>query len=154
EAGAAVLDVQPGELPFEYKKAIKIENQSRFNPVRYTQQLALAIADASCRIFENTRVTSMHEEEDNILIKTEKGDLYARYAVHATHTQKGLVPDFHSLLGTYRDYGIAARMNSENYLEGIFLGFFNLNDRYLVRSYERDGNHYIIVVGQPHQVGQ
>ncbi len=154
EAGASVLDVAPGELPFEYKKAIKIDNQAQFNPLRYTQQLAMAISDEKCRIFENTRMTSIHEQEDDILIKTEKGAVYAKYAVHATHTPKGLMPDFHSLLGTYREYGIAARLNSGNYPQGTFWGFYNINDRFSIRSYEHDEQQYIIVVGQPHQVGQ
>ncbi|HEX8562986.1 MAG TPA: FAD-dependent oxidoreductase [Flavobacterium sp.] len=154
EAGATVLDVQAGELPLEYKKAIKIENQGQFNPLRYTQQLANAIAGESCRIFENTSVRSIHEEEDKILIKTEKGNIYAKYAVHATHTPKGLMPDFHSLLGTYREYGIAAKLASGNYPDGMFWGFYNVSERYSVRSYEHEGEKYIIVVGQPHQVGQ
>ncbi|HEX8270327.1 MAG TPA: FAD-dependent oxidoreductase [Flavobacterium sp.] len=154
EAGATINDVSPGEVPFGFKKAIRIDNQAQFNPLRYTQQLAVAIADDACRIYEDTRVTSIHEDDDFTTIKTTNGQVRATYVIHATHTPKGLMPDFHSLLGTYREYGIAAKLNSGNYPEGTFWGYYNMNDRYSIRSYEHEGEKYMIVVGQPHEVGQ
>lgn len=154
DGGTDVTEVVKGELPFEFTAAIKINDQAQFNPLRYTQQLAQAIEADNCRIFEDTRVTSIHEHSDFIEVQTTGGTVIAKHVIHATHTPKGLMPDFQSLLGTYREYGIAAKLASGNYPEGIFWGFYKVNDRYSIRSYTHKGEKYIIVVGQPHEVGQ
>ena len=154
DAGLSITDVNPGELPFVFKKAIKLENQAQFNPLSYTQQLAKAIADESCVIYENSVVTEIDKQDDFIVVKTDSGSVKAKYLVHATHIPKGLVPEFQAILGTYREYGIAAKLKSDSYPEGTFWGYYNDNDKYSVRSYMHDGEQYIIVVGQPHPVGQ
>lgn len=155
EAGAAVADVVPGELPFTVVKGIRMDGQAQFNPLRYVQQLAKAIAGENCSIYENTRVEEIDEEDEEcVTLKTEGGNVVARYVIHATHTPKGVFLDYHSLLGTYREYGVAVKLASGNYPEGIFWGYFNANDRFSLRSYEHDGEKYLVAVGQPHEVGQ
>jgi glycine/D-amino acid oxidase-like deaminating enzyme/nitrite reductase/ring-hydroxylating ferredoxin subunit len=153
EAGVAVTPVRPGQLPFEMVNGIKIDNQANFNPLRYVQQLGAAIASDTCKIYEDTAVTEIKEEDETIQVKTNNGTVNAKYVVHATHTPKGIMLDFHSLLGTYREYGVAVKLASGNYPEGIMWGYYNVNDRYSVRSYEHEGEKYLIAVGQPHIVG-
>jgi glycine/D-amino acid oxidase-like deaminating enzyme/nitrite reductase/ring-hydroxylating ferredoxin subunit len=155
DARANVAEIGEGELPFKVTKGVRMPNQAQFNPLRYVQQLAVAIAGEGCRIFENSRVTDIIENKDEtITVTTPTGNVTARYLVHATHTPKGIWLDFHSLLGTYREYGIAATLLSDDYPEGIFWGYFNATDRYSIRTYTHEGEKRIIVVGQPHEVGQ
>jgi len=157
DAAAAIEEVQQGELPFEVHYGIKMPNQAQFNPLRYTQQLARAIEGDNCRIFENTSVTAIEDDRDDdevIKVTTDKGYVLAKYVIHATHTPKGVFLDYHSLLGTYREYGIAAKLKTGYYPEGTFWGYYNINERYSIRSYEHQGEKYIVVVGQPHEVGQ
>jgi glycine/D-amino acid oxidase-like deaminating enzyme/nitrite reductase/ring-hydroxylating ferredoxin subunit len=153
DAGTSVVEIDPGEIPFPVENGIRVDNQAQFNPLRYVQQLALAIADESCRIFEDTAVQDI-EEDDIITVKTNRGEVQAKYVIHATHTPKGLFLDFHSLLGTYREYGVAVKLASGNYPQGIFWGYYNSNDRYSVRSYEHEGQKFLMAIGQPHEVGQ
>jgi len=156
-AGAPIDEVPLSELPFPVEYSIRLTNQAQFNPLRYVQQLAASIAGDSCRIFEDTRVESIDDEEgDDELIKviTRQGNVYAKYVIHATHTPVGIFLDFHSLLGTYREYGIAAKLNSGDYPVGTFWGYYSVNERYSIRSYEHGGDKRIVVVGQPHEVGQ
>ena len=152
-AGLHSIKVQPEELPFPTVAAIKLENQAQFNPLRYVQQLANAIVSDNCTIYENTRAVSVSEEEINVVVETDRGKIYAKHVIHATHTPKGVMLDYHSLLGPYREYGIAAKLASGEYPEGTFWGYYNTNERFSVRTYDHDGEKRIIVVGQPHKVG-
>ncbi|MEL1243376.1 FAD-dependent oxidoreductase [Flavobacterium sp. DGU11] len=154
DAGIGISYITQGEVPFTIVNGIKIDGQGQFNPLRYVQQLANAVCDDGCRIFENTTVLSIEEEKGQYIIATNRGKVYAQYVVHATHTPKGRMVDFHSLLGPYREYGVAVKLASGNYPEGIFWGYFNANDRYSVRSYEHEGEKYLMCIGQPHKVGQ
>jgi Rieske Fe-S protein len=133
-----------------------MENQAQFNPLRYTQQLAKAIEGDNCKIFEYTQVTDIEDNNDDEMVKvmTNNGSVLAKYVIHATHTPKGVFLDYHSLLGTYREYGIAAKLAANNYPEGTFWGYYGINERYSIRSYEHRDEKYIVVVGQPHEVGQ
>lgn len=153
-AGIAIEEVLHDELPFRLKKGIKIENQAQFNPLRYVQELSAAINDINCHIYENTCVEAIDEGDDIITVVTNKGTVTAKYVVHATHTPKGLMADFHSLLGTYREYGIAVKLASGVYPEGIFWDYYNENERFSVRSYTHNGEKFLLAVGQPHRVGQ
>lgn len=156
DAGAAISEIGQGELPFTIQYGIKLQNQAQFNPLRYTQQMAKAIEGDNCRVFENTRVIEIEDHRDDEMVKitTTNGSVLARYAVHATHTPKGVFLDFHSLLGTYREYGVAAKLASGRYPEGTMWGYYDVNERFSIRSYEHEGEEYIVVVGQPHEVGQ
>ncbi|RZJ36174.1 MAG: FAD-dependent oxidoreductase [Flavobacterium sp.] len=154
DAGVAITEIAQGELPFPVAKGVKIDNQAQFNPLAYTQQLAVAIDGESCRIYENSPVTAIEEQDGMQFVRTPQGSVSAKYLVHATHTPKGVFLDFHSLLGTYREYGIAAKLNSGDYPDGTFWGYYNNNERFSVRTYEHEGEKRIIVVGQPHEVGQ
>lgn len=156
DAGAEIIEAVQGEIPFSIHYGIKMGNQAQFNPLRYTQQLAKIVEGGNCRVFENSRVIEIEDDRDDEMVKvtTTNGSVLARYAVHATHTPKGVFLDFHSLLGTYREYGIAAKLASGSYPEGTLWGYYNVNERFSIRSYEHEGEKYIVVVGQPHEVGQ
>jgi glycine/D-amino acid oxidase-like deaminating enzyme/nitrite reductase/ring-hydroxylating ferredoxin subunit len=156
DAGVPITEVMPGELPFETDYGIKLNDQAQFNPLRYIQEMSKILEGDNCRIFENTRVTEIEEDKDDELVKvvTDKGTVYAKYVIHATHTPKGVFLDYHSLLGTYREYGIAAKLVSGDYPEGTFWGYYGVNEKYSIRSYEHEGQKHIVVVGQPHEVGQ
>ncbi len=151
--GLIASKLQPGDIPFKMVSGVRVENQAQFNPLRYVQQLAMAIADENCVIYENTAAVSIEEEELNAVVATAKGRVFAKYVIHATHTPKGLMVDFHSSLGPYREYGVAAKLASGQYPEGTFWGYYNVNDRFSIRTYDHDGEQRVIVVGQPHKVG-
>ncbi|OYQ37346.1 hypothetical protein CHU92_08400 [Flavobacterium cyanobacteriorum] len=155
QAGAPAEEVLPGELPFPVVTGFRIGGQANFNPLRYVQQLAQAIHDEKCRIYEQTAVIAVDDEDEKIKkVRTHKGTIHARYVVHATHTPKGVFLDFHSLLGTYREYGVAVKLASGSYPEGIMWGYYERNERYSARSYEHNGEKYLMVIGQTHEVGQ
>lgn len=151
--GLQVSKLNSGDINFKFVSGLRVENQAQFNPLRYTEQLAMAIADENCLIFENTPALDIDETDTNIIVQTAHGKIYTEYVIHATHTPKGLMPDFHTVLGAYREYGVAAKLASGTYPEGIFWGYFENDERFSVRTYEYEGEKYLISVGQMHKVG-
>lgn len=154
EAGVDVEEVKAQQIPFPMENGIVAKNQAQFNPLRYVQQLAKAIAGDNCTIYEDTAVTDIKHKDDKTELITNKGTVTATYVIHATHTPKGVFLDFHSLLSTHREYGVAVKLASGSYPQGTFWGYYNTNDRYSVRSYDHNGEQYLMCIGQPHMVGQ
>jgi glycine/D-amino acid oxidase-like deaminating enzyme/nitrite reductase/ring-hydroxylating ferredoxin subunit len=140
------------ETKFTVKKAIKVEGAAQFNPLRYVQGLAKSIESDNCIIFENSEVREFQENEKGVTVKTSNGSVVeADYLIHATHTPKGIMT-FHTELGPYREYGIACKMKGKH-PEGVYFGYYVSAEITSTRSYERGGDHYLIVVGGPHKVG-
>lgn len=153
DLGIPLADIERENFPFEMARGVKKENQAFFNPMLYVQGLAKAVEGGNCRIYENTKVTDFQKEGDKIILSTPQARVFADKVVHATHTPKGVRIQYHTVLGPYREYGVAAKLRSDNYPQGMFWGYIN-GEKYSVRSYSRDGDHYVICVGKPHKVGQ
>ena len=153
EAGVEMTEARQEEIPFKMTRGVKVGGQAYFNAMRYVQELAKAIQSESCTIHENTRVQEIEDDDNGVELRTTGGTVKAKYAVHATHTPKGVKVAFHTVLGPYREYGVAARLNSGNYPKGMFWGYHD-GQKYSVRSYKRGAETFIIAVGQPHKVGQ
>jgi glycine/D-amino acid oxidase-like deaminating enzyme/nitrite reductase/ring-hydroxylating ferredoxin subunit len=152
EAG---LDMSYADSPHPalvMKKAIRLENQAQFNPLRYVQDLANKIADDSCLIFEHSMVRDVENHDDKVVVKTDRGSVTGSFVIHATHTPKG-VSAYHTLVEPYREYGIACKIEDPQHPHGIYFGYYDSSSIYSTRFYEHKGEKYLIVVGSPHKVG-
>lgn len=154
EAGVNMEKARAEDIPFHMVKGVKVGDQAQFNSLRYVQGLANEIESNTCRIFENTRVLEIEEDKEKVELKVMGGTVRAKHAVHATHTPKGVDVQFHTVLGPYREYGVAAKLDAGTYPEGIYWGYYNKGDKISFRSYSRGHEKYVIAVGQPHKVGQ
>lgn len=154
DAGVKMEYANDGEIPFSMTRGVKVDGQAQFNSMKYVQELASSIQSDSCQIFENTRALEFEESDEGVELQTTGGKVSAKYAVHATHTPKGIKVMFHTVLGPYREYGVAAKLRSGNYPKGIFWGYYNKGEKYSLRSYSKGDEHFVIAVGQPHKVGQ
>jgi glycine/D-amino acid oxidase-like deaminating enzyme/nitrite reductase/ring-hydroxylating ferredoxin subunit len=138
-------------LPFNISKALRIENQAQFNPMQYAKALAAQTQTAGGAIFEQTPVLRIKEGSPNLLY-TGNGTVTADKVIHATHSPKG-VRFVHTLMGVYREYAIAVKLNAGNYPEGIFWAMSKPH-QHSIRSYTgRNGENYLLVLGEPHKVG-
>lgn len=85
------LDSAP--LPFGTKAALVFDNQAEFHPLEYIYKLAEIISAKGVRIFENSRVVRLDEENNDSNDNNEYHGLYlengikvnAKYIVMATH---------------------------------------------------------------------
>ena len=151
--GVKVGTINPSGFPFKFQDGIELPDQAQFNPRLYVQKLAMEINDERHRIFEASPVMQISEEDTRVILQTPEGEVEADYAVHATHTPKGVEILFDTSLGPYREYGVAASLKDTNYPKGIFWGY-DAGQKYSVRSYLRNGENHILCIGQPHKVGQ
>lgn len=155
-AGLGIVHAAAPELPFPSTRAIRLPEQAQFNPRRYVQGLARAAYSDNCLIYENTAVESITEGRDGICtVQTAGGAVYAEHVIHATHTPKGIML-VQTLLGPYREYGIACRLGGSGGLPGpgIFWGYPRAGEKYSTRGYVRGDERFLVVVGRPHKVGQ
>lgn len=141
------------ESGFKVKKGIRMEGAAQLNPLRYVQGLAKAINPSdNCLIFENTEVVTIHDSTDGIKLVTKNGQtIQAKYLIHATHSPKGIML-FHAEMGPYREYGIAAKIRGKH-PPGVYFGYYAPTDIHSTRLYERDGEQFLVCVGEPHKVG-
>jgi glycine/D-amino acid oxidase-like deaminating enzyme/nitrite reductase/ring-hydroxylating ferredoxin subunit len=79
-------------LPFGTALALMFPDQGRFDPLAYVKGLARAVAEASGRIFENTRAEKIWEEGGKARIETNHGTITANDLILAGHAP---------LLGTF-----------------------------------------------------
>lgn len=154
EAGVVMEPAEKTDIPFHIERGVRVGGQAQFNPMRYVQGLASAIGNTRCKIFENTRVTKVEQKEGTVLLKTLNHTIKAKHCLEATHTPKGVEVQFHTVLGPYREYGVAAKLATGTYPAGIFWGFYQKGEKISFRSYKRGDDQYIMAIGQPHKVGQ
>lgn len=146
-AGLSTQEAPDVPLPFPVQKALRLDDQSQFNPMAYVRGLAAAIASDRCRIYESSRVVEL--DHDHRLVRTEQATVRAEQVVLATHTPKG-INLLQTELGPYREYGIAARVASPPVPPGTY---WVLNERCSIRTYQAGGQHYLVVVGENHKTG-
>lgn len=151
--GLQFKNISAANFPFKFSEGMEFPEQAQLNPLLYVQNLAQTINEDASFIFENTAIQKIEEQEDAVILYSNGLKVKADFAIHATHTPKGLTIQYDTNLGPYREYGIAAKLNSGEYPTGIFWGYFSKN-KYSVRSYKRRGESYLLCVGQPHKVGQ
>lgn len=141
------------EIPYPATKAVKLDNQAQINPMLYVQGLAKKISSEDIPIFENSPVTQIEKNNDHYRVHTPGGIITTKNVVHATHTPKG-IKFVQTLIGPYREYGIACKLRENMHPEGIYWGYFDKKEKISTRMYSRLGEDFLVVVGKPHKVGQ
>ncbi|MEX2574994.1 MAG: FAD-binding oxidoreductase, partial [Balneolaceae bacterium] len=153
ELNMPVARAGEAEIPFPVTSAVKLTGQAQINPMQYVQGLAQKLSSGRCRIYENSPVTGVHKENGRFRVATARADVKAHHVLHATHTPKG-IKFIQTLLGPYREYGIACKLEKNTHPEGIFWGYFDSDSKISTRTYRQNGEEFLIVVGKPHKVGQ
>src|SRR5690606_13658308 len=50
--GLQAIKLSPNDAAFNIATGVRVENQAQFNPLKYVEQLAMAIVDENCAIYE------------------------------------------------------------------------------------------------------
>lgn len=149
-AGLNIRDTPPASFPFGMSAIIRVDHQAQFNPLQYVRQLAGAISGGNCRIYENTKVTSI-KEYDPCYLETTGGVVKAEKVVQATHTPKGIYMA-HAQMEVYREYAVAARITENIPLQGIYW-VLDGRDKYSIRTWSDISGDYIVALGDSRKVG-
>jgi glycine/D-amino acid oxidase-like deaminating enzyme/nitrite reductase/ring-hydroxylating ferredoxin subunit len=156
EAGIAIDVNSDLPLPEPYKKAVKLEDQARFNPYQYVKSLAEKLSEMGCSIYENSKIIETKDGE-KCELKTQKGKITAHKVLIATHTPKG-VNMVQTIMAPKRSYVVSVTLKSGAYPNGNFWNF-DKSPVHAISSHDSGngildslmfaGNHHKTGNGQP-----
>jgi len=149
-AGLMVNESLQVGFPFSVDAFLTLDHQAQFNPLKYIQQFAAAIASDRCRIFEHSQVTFV-EDGSPCKVHTEHGIVTADKVVMATHSPKGIY-GVHTAMEPHREFALAARLRSELPAPGIYW-HVQPSQQYSIRPYRGENENYLLVLGESHKVG-
>lgn len=152
QAKLSIKEADRNDIPFPMTEAATIAGQAQINPMSYVQELAATLKSGVCQIFEDTRVASIDRKDEEYHLQTSGGTVTAKNVIHATHTPKG-IKFVQTLLGPYREYGVACKVNGTSHPEGIYWGLYEQGTVISSRLYHKEEETFLIVVGKPHKVG-
>lgn len=140
-------------LPLKFKKAAMMENQARFNPLKYVLDIAENLQKAGCLIYENSRVEEMEEKKEYCVLKTGSGKIKAKHIIIATHTPIG-INSSQLFTAPYRSYVIAVTLKNKQYPEGHFWDLNSPHHGVCTHSISTNHPELLMVAGNHHKVGQ
>lgn len=141
-------------LAFKFKKAARMENQARLNPLQYVVSLADYLKQQGCLIFENTRIEDIEEKNDSCYLTTNHGKkITAKKIVMATHTPIG-VNATQLFTAPYRSYVVSVRLKNNEYPEGHFWDLDFPHHATCTHAVSGDHPELLMVAGSHHKVGQ
>lgn len=137
-------------LPFNIERAIRFEQQARFNPLQYVQALAKALADYGCLIYEQTQFTHFEEHDDRIEIDTNRGKISCETLVLAGHVPLAGKHTLQPLIQPFQSYVIAAQVPNQ-----IFDGLYwdNADPYHYTRMASDDRPDLLIIGNADHATG-
>lgn len=137
-------------LPVAFNKAMRVEGQAKFNPVKYVYALAAAFERAGGCILQQCRVTAL-KADSPLEVETSCGNFHAGSIVYATHIPPG-VNLLHLRCAPYRTYAMAVKLSDDAYPEDLS---YDMEDPYhYYRTQEINGEKYLIAGGKDHKTGQ
>jgi len=147
EAGIKNDFVNELSIPIRFLKAMQVDEQAKFNPVRYVHGLAKEFEKAGGTILQQCRVIAADENE-NVDIETARGKCTGRFLIYATHIPPG-VNLLHFRCVPMRSYAMAVILKNDSYPEDLLYDMYDPYHYY--RSQEIDGKKYFIVGGIDHK---
>jgi glycine/D-amino acid oxidase-like deaminating enzyme/nitrite reductase/ring-hydroxylating ferredoxin subunit len=149
-AGSAVEWVDDVPLPFATKGAVRWDAQAQVHASEYLFALAHEAATRGVQIFDQTRVTNVHEGEP-CRVETERHVVTAGHVFVAANVPVNNRVFLHTKIAAYRSYAIAAEVEP-GYLRGLF---WDTDDPYhYTRPQESDGKWFLIIGGEDHRTGE
>lgn len=151
KAGLPASDQVPANFPYPDVAAMAhVAQQAQFNPLRYVQQFAAAIAGENCQIYEHTKVLDI-EDGDPCVLRTNSGTVRAKKVVQATHTPKGIYA-VHTAMEVYREYALSVRVKGNLPANGTYWHMLG-KELYSVRPYSNELGNFLIVLDASHKIG-
>lgn len=142
------------ELPFDipYKKALEIEGQLQFHPLKYLKRLLQEFEKNGGQLLSHCAVLSCNSQDDMVVIKTEdKKNILSKKVVWATHNPPADTR-LNLLVTPYISYALCG--NLKNTPPKIAQGG-DLEKPYHYFRYHKSGKDYKIIAGGfDHKAGQ
>jgi glycine/D-amino acid oxidase-like deaminating enzyme/nitrite reductase/ring-hydroxylating ferredoxin subunit len=150
QSGFSAAFNQVNELPFQNYGYLTLQNQAKFHPLKYLEQLIQKLQNVE--IYTNTVAVSVEETEGKIRIKTDSGEIIADDVIIATHfpfTADIMLSDKYK---PYNTYEIEAEIPRDVFLEAIY--WDNETPYNYFRIDKLENNDRIILGGYDHPTGK
>jgi len=143
--------VERAPLPFPITGALRFDDQASIHPRAYLQGLERAFVALGGRIFEDTQVVAIDEDEPCRVI-SDRGVVAARDVIVAAHVPIVNRVLLHAKLAAYRTYVLGIDLTGD---AGIGDGlYWDLAEPYhYIRAHTIGGRRFLIVGGEDHKVG-
>jgi glycine/D-amino acid oxidase-like deaminating enzyme/nitrite reductase/ring-hydroxylating ferredoxin subunit len=146
---SAALVPDPG-LPFPVQRAVRIDDQGQFHPLKYLYGLARMLQQRGVALYEQSPVRRIEDNEDGVRIETEYGSLDARAVFMATHIPPGInLVD--TLVAPYRSYVLACSV-TEPVPQGLY--WDTAEPYHYTRTQTEQEQTWLIVGGKDHKTGE
>ncbi|MFF1820725.1 FAD-dependent oxidoreductase [Kribbella sp. NPDC058245] len=138
-------------LPLTATGLVRFDDQVQLHPSQYLAGLARAFTQAGGRIFENTRVTALTADGDDITAETEPGAVVrAEQAIVATLLPIGILGGYFARTRPQQSHGIAVRLPVP---APAGLAISANGPTRSTRPWPGGGPNGLIIVGSDHEVG-
>ncbi|GHH84043.1 iron-sulfur-binding protein [Streptomyces sulfonofaciens] len=121
DAGLDAEFVAATVLPFPVRGAVRVPDQAQFHPLAFLAGLARDITDRGGRIFEDTRVTGLHEGSPCRVGTAQGAEITARDVVVATHYPIFDRALLFARMAPHRELVVTGRIPREDDPQGMYL---------------------------------
>ncbi|WP_265131518.1 FAD-dependent oxidoreductase [Chryseobacterium oranimense] len=150
QVGHQMILTQDIPFPIPFKKAAVVPDQGQFHPIKYIKALMQVFIDLGGVLVEQCLCESHDEQEDQVVLKTTKGEIKAARVIYATHIPPG-VNVLHFMNAPYRSYAIAFSIKGDHYPKD--LGYDLIDPYHYYRTQEINGEVLLIAGGEDHKTG-
>jgi glycine/D-amino acid oxidase-like deaminating enzyme/nitrite reductase/ring-hydroxylating ferredoxin subunit len=137
-------------ISINFKKAILVDNQAQFHPLKYLQGFQRAYLSEGGNLVEHTRINKVNTENDIHIAEAEQMTIRAKYVVYATH----MPPNINALnleCAPYRSYVLGVKLRTDSYPDDLI---YDLEEPYhYFRTHVIDGDKLLIAGGNDHKTG-
>ena len=149
--GVETTESADNKIPVDFIKALRIEGQGQFHPIKYLNGLVKEFLRLGGIIYENAML-SQSTFEDGIHIAKIPGKpaIQAKHLVYATHIPPG-INLFNFKCAPYRSYVIAVLLRDEVYPQELI---YDMQEPYhYFRTHTIDGKTMLLIGGEDHKTG-
>ena len=132
--------------------ALRFPGQARIHPLKYLAGLARAIEDRGGRLFSDSPVVEIEEEDDLAAVTLENGlKLSARHVIVAANTPFNDRVAIHTKQAPYRTYAMAFEAPAGAVHDALM--WDTLDPYHYVRIQPGEGQDFVIIGGEDHKTG-
>ena len=139
------------ELPIKIKGAIEFDGQAQFHPRKYMLGLANSVLKQN-KIYQYTTVTDIEKIGKKYKVNTDKGNVYAKYVVMASHFPIINMPGFY-FVKMYQSTSYLIAIETKMQLpQGMYI---NIKEpMYSFRTANLDGKEVLLIGGVGNKTGE
>jgi glycine/D-amino acid oxidase-like deaminating enzyme/nitrite reductase/ring-hydroxylating ferredoxin subunit len=138
---------------YEKTRCLRYPNQATFHPTKYLRGLARCIEARAGKLFADTAVMRVDEEDDGVVVWAEGGvRVRAQHAVIATNSPINDRVALHSRQAPYRTYAMALDLPRGKLPDALY--WDTLDPYHYVRQHPGQAHDYLIVGGADHKSGE